>query len=66
LKLSRRTIGVGVKVFDKTYNLIHEFPTITSAAKYFDLSNRTIGRILDKDVLYNDLIYKSGIKDNRV
>jgi len=56
LKLSRRTIGVSVRVFDKTYSLIHEFPTITSAAKHFDLSNRTIGRMLDRNVLYNDFI----------
>jgi group I intron endonuclease len=66
LKMSRKTIGVNVKVFDRTYNLVHEFPTITSAAKHFDISNRTIGRILDKDVPYNNFYYKSNVKDNRV
>jgi rRNA-processing protein FCF1 len=59
LKMSLRTQGVKVKVFDKSYNLINEFPTIISVAKYFNVSRRTIGRYLDKDKLYNGFIFKS-------
>jgi hypothetical protein len=37
---------VYVKVFDKSNNLINEFPVIISVAKYFGISIRTIGRYL--------------------
>ena len=35
--MSLRCKGVSVKIFDKSNNLINEFPTITSVAKYFGL-----------------------------
>jgi len=35
--MSLRCKGVSVKVFDRPNNLINEFPTITSVAKYFGL-----------------------------
>ena len=37
LLISLRYKGVSVKVYDKSNNLINEFLTIRSAAKYFDL-----------------------------
>jgi group I intron endonuclease len=61
LSLSLRSKGVKVKVFDKYDNLINEFPTITSVAKYFGLSNRTIGYYLDKDKSYNGYTFKSNL-----
>lgn len=63
LKLSVRSHGVCVKVFDSSNNLINEFPSITSVANYFNISNRTVGRYLDKNKSYNDFIFKSFIKD---
>lgn len=49
LKMSLITYGVKVKVLDKSNNLINEFLTIISVAKYFNVSDRTIGRYLDND-----------------
>jgi NUMOD1 domain/NUMOD3 motif len=63
LKLSFRCQGVCVKVFDYSNNYIREFPTITSAAKYFNISNRTVSRYLDKNIFYLGYIFKSYIKD---
>lgn len=59
IKLSLRTQGVDVKVFDKLNNLVAQFPTITSAAKYFNISNRTLGRYLNKNVFYKDYRFES-------
>jgi hypothetical protein len=42
LLMSLRCKGVPVKVYDKSNNLINEYPAITSTAKCFGLSNRTI------------------------
>jgi hypothetical protein len=39
---------------------------MTSAANYFDISYQTISRYLDKDIPYNDLFYKSEIKNKRI
>jgi hypothetical protein len=64
LSMSLRCKGVSVKVFDKSNNLINEFPTITSVAKYFSLSIRTIGYYLDKNKSYKGFIIKSKFKDN--
>jgi group I intron endonuclease len=63
LKLSVRSRGVCVKVFDSSNNLTNEFPSITSVANYFNISNRTVGRYLDKNKSYNGFIFKSFIKD---
>jgi group I intron endonuclease len=66
LKLSLRSHGVSVKVFDKSNNLIQQFPTMTSAAKYYGIHRRTIGSYLDKDRFYNEYAFKSNFKDNRI
>lgn len=63
LSMSLRCKGVNVKVYDKSNNLIYEFPTITSVAKYFGLSIRTIGYYLDKDKSYNGYIFKSNLSN---
>jgi group I intron endonuclease len=62
---SLRCKGVPVKVYNKSNNLINEFPTIISVGKYFNLSSRTISRYLDKDKSYNGYIFKSNCKDNK-
>jgi NUMOD1 domain len=66
LKLSIVSIGVNVKVFDKKDNLIKEFPSINSAAKYFDVSSNTISKAIKKGTSYQNFTFKSEIKDNRV
>ena len=63
LKLSLRSKGVSVKVFNKSNNLVKEFPTITSTAKYFNISNRTVSRYLENNKFYNGFIFKSNFKD---
>jgi group I intron endonuclease len=63
LKLSSRSKGIKVKIFDKLNNLIKEFPTLTSAAKYVGVSARTMGRILNTGVSYDDFIYEFYILD---
>jgi hypothetical protein len=65
LKLSLRSQGVIVKLFDKKGNLLNIFPTITSAAKYFGVSNCTISCIPNKG-LFKNLILKYEEKDTRV
>lgn len=57
LKLSSRSIGIKVKIFDNLNNLVNEFPTMTSAAKYLGVSIRTIRRILNTGISYDDYIY---------
>ena len=58
LKLSSRSIGVKVKLFESNNNLINEFPSMTSAAKFLGVSVRTIRRILNTGVSYDDYTYK--------
>jgi group I intron endonuclease len=65
IKLSSRTQGVSVKVFDGS-NLINKFTTITSAAKHLGVNNKTISRILNTGISYDNYIYIFEIKDLRV
>lgn len=64
LKLSLRNQGISVKVFDKSKMLIKAFPTITSTAKYFGLSNKAISRYLNKNKSYNGYTFISDYKNN--
>lgn len=64
--MSLRTIGIGVKIFDKSNNLIKEFPTITSAAGYFGVDIYTIKKIFKTGISHNDFISKFEVKDNRI
>ncbi len=66
LKLSLRSHGVPIKVFDKSNNLIKQFPTMTSAANYFGIHRRTIGNYLDKNKFYNEYAFRSNFKDNTI
>lgn len=66
LKLSLRTGGVKVKVFDSKNNIIKEFPTIISVALHFNISSRTVSRYLDKDKSYNGFIFKSTLNNKQV
>jgi hypothetical protein len=58
LKLSYRSKGIKVKLFDSLNNLVKEFATMTSAANYLGVSIRTIRRILNTGISYDDYIYK--------
>lgn len=55
-KLSLRSKGVRIDIFNKENQFIQSFPTITSAAKYYNISNRTISRRLMKGYC-NKFIY---------
>jgi len=56
LKISLRSIGVSVKIFDKKGSLVETFPTITSAAKYFGVSRCTISCIPNKAEFRNFIV----------
>lgn len=58
LKLSSRSAGIKVKLFDNLNNLINEFPTMASAAKYLGVSDRTVRRVLNTGISYDKYTYK--------
>lgn len=64
LKLSLRSHGVNVKIFDKSNKLVKEFPTITSIAEYFGISNKTVMRYSNNNKSYNAYTFISDYKDN--
>jgi len=64
LKLSLRSRGVSVKVFDKSNNLVKEFPTITSTAIYFGISNKTVSKYINSSRSYDGYTFKSKFKGN--
>lgn len=66
LKLSVRGQGVNVKIFDRSGNLINQFSSMKSAANYFGITYRTISRILDTGISYDEFIYKFETKDLRI
>lgn len=66
LKLSLVTIGVNVKMYDCSNNFIKEFPSINSAAKFFDVHKTTINTVIKKGRSYQNFTFKSEIKDNRI
>lgn len=65
LKLSLRSQGVIVKIYDKKGNMMKTFPTITSVAKYFGVSNSTISCIPNNGI-FKDYKLKYEEKDTRV
>jgi group I intron endonuclease len=52
-------VGVGIKVFDRSDNLVKEFSTISSAAKHFKISASTLSRYKDTNKSYNGYTFKS-------
>jgi hypothetical protein len=64
--LSLRCQGVSVKIYDKSNNLLKDFPTMSNAAKYLGVSFKTISNIFKTGISYDDLIYKFSIKDTRI
>lgn len=66
LKLSLRSIGMKVKVYDSYHKFIMEFPTINSIAKHFNVSSSTIKRVLKLNISYQNFFLKSEIIDNRI
>jgi len=66
LKISLRSHGVSVKNFDKSNNLINEFPTILSAAKHLNVDPKKISMIFKTGRSYDNFIYKFEVKDLRV
>lgn len=66
LKLSLRSIGLIIKIYDSEHNFITEFPSIKSTAKYIGVSDTTIKRVLYKDIPYKNYTFKSEIKDNKI
>lgn len=65
-KLSSRVQGISVKIFDRSNKLIDEFVSMTEAAKYLGVHRRTISRVFETGISYDDYIYKFEIKDNRI
>jgi group I intron endonuclease len=57
LKLASRSQGISVKLFYHSNNLVNQFPTMTSAAKYLGVSDRTIRRVLETSDSYDNYIY---------
>lgn len=53
LLISSRCQGVSVKIFDKSNNLVNEFPTITSAASHFGVTSKTISMIFKTGKSYD-------------
>jgi group I intron endonuclease len=56
--ITKIKFGVYVKIFDKSSKLIREFTSISSAARYLYISDRTIRTIRERGVSYDNYIYK--------
>jgi hypothetical protein len=65
LKLSYRSSGIKVKIFDESNNLINEFPTMMSAAKFIGVSDRTISRIYNTGISYDNYTYKFELRTEK-
>lgn len=59
LKLSLRSIGMNVKVYDSFNSFVMEFSTINSTAKHFGVSSSTIKRVLKNGMSYKNFFFKS-------
>ncbi len=65
-KISLTNQGISVKIFDKSNNLINEFPSMRSAAKYLDVHHKTVSMIYKRGKSFDDFFYKFEIKENRI
>lgn len=62
LKMSLRSQGVPVKIFDTSNQFVREFPTIRSTAQFFGISDRGLSRYLDNNKPYNGFFIRSSEK----
>ncbi len=65
LSLSSKN-GIKVKVFDDNKNIVNIFPTITSAAKYYGLSNCTLSKYIKLGYSIDNLRFEGKVKYVRV
>jgi hypothetical protein len=65
LSLSARN-GIKVKVFDLNNNLLKVFPTITSAAQYYDIDRSALSKNIKLGYKRNNLRFEAELKDVRV
>ena len=66
IKLSSRSRGVSLKVFDLENNLISIFPTLTSAAKYFKVSHKTLNKTPNSGIYDGKYVFNYILKDLRI
>jgi hypothetical protein len=64
-KISLRNKGVSVQIFDGADNLLYEFPTIRSTAKFFGVNPKTISMIFKTGKSFDGLTYKFKVKENK-
>ena len=65
-KIALNNQGFNVKIFNKFNNLIHEFPSIRSTAKFFKVDPKTIHNIYRTGKSFDDYIYKFENKNNKI
>jgi hypothetical protein len=63
-KFSLKNTNIKVKIFYKSNNLLNEFATIYSAARYIGIAESTIRRIRKRGVSYDNYVYKFETKYN--
>jgi hypothetical protein len=51
---------------DKNNSIINTFPTITSAAKFYDLDHNTISKYIKNKSWFNNVCFLAELKDVRV
>jgi hypothetical protein len=54
------------KLFDEYNIIVNIFPTITSAAKYYDLDHFTLSKYINQRYSINNLRFEGEVKDLRV
>jgi hypothetical protein len=57
LRLSGMYAGVKVKMFDKYKNLVKEFTSISKTAKFLGVSDRTVSKIMNTGISYDNYTY---------
>ncbi len=66
LRLSLTSIGLIIKVYDHSKNLIGEFPSIRKVAKHFNVSICFIRKYIDNNNKYKSFTLISEIKNNKI
>lgn len=66
LKLSLRSLGVSVKIFDILSNLSYQFSSITKAAEFLNIKRENMSKILDGNENYEGLTFQFELKDLRI